>query len=89
MNKDRRQRLEKIIEKLENIKIDLDDLKTDIEDIKDEEEEAKDNMPESLQESDRYYTMQENVDDLEYAIDVDFDSPIEELTDYLQSVIDR
>ena len=89
MNKDRRARLQKVIDKLEEIRIDLDELKTDVEDVKDEEEKAKDNTPESLQESERYYTMEENVDDLENAIDVDFDSPIDELIDYLQDVIDR
>lgn len=89
MNKDRRNRLQTIIDKLEDVRTGLEDLKNDIEDVKYDEEEAKDNLSESLQESDRYYNMEENVDDLESAMDVDFDSVIDELEEYLQNCIDR
>lgn len=89
MNKDRRKRLEEIQGKLEDIRTTLEDLKCDVECIMEEEQEAYDNLPESLQESERGCNMQENIDDLSYAIDVDFDSPIDELSDYIQNCIDR
>ena len=43
MNKDRRERIQNIIDQ-------LTDLETEIEKIQDEEQEAYDNLPESLQE---------------------------------------
>ena len=89
MNKERRTRLEKIIDKIQDIRMELEELMQDVEDVKYEEEEARDNMPESLQESDRYYTMDENVDDLESATNVDWESPLDEIEEYLQNVVDR
>ena len=55
MNKDRRTRLEEILEKISAIVCDL-------EEIRDEEQSALDNLPESLQESIRGQEMQEAVD---------------------------
>jgi hypothetical protein len=46
-------------------------------------------MPESLQETDRYYDMESNVDDLDNACGCDYDSLLDELEGYLQDVIDR
>lgn len=89
MNKQRRNTLEKLILKLEDIRELFIDVMDEISYIKDDEEEARDNTPESLQETDRYYNMDENVSDLEYAIDVDYESAIDELQEYLQNCIDR
>lgn len=89
MNKQRRNTLEKLILKLEDIRELFQEVKDDIESIKDEEQEAMDNIPESLQETDRYYNMDENVSDLDYAMDVDYDSAIDEIQEYLQNCIDR
>lgn len=46
MNKDRRKRIEALIEK-------IDDIKTEIEGIQSEEQDAFDNMPESFQDGER------------------------------------
>lgn len=89
MNKLRRNALEKLILKLEDIRESIIEVMDEISYVKDEEEEARDNTPESLQETDRYYNMDENVSDLEYAMDVDYDSVIDEIQEYLQNCIDR
>ena len=89
MNKERRNELEKLITKLEKIRDLFVDVIDEISYVKDDEEEARDNTPESLQETDRYYNMDENVSDLEYAMDVDYDSVIDDIQEYLQNCIDR
>lgn len=55
MNKERRKSLREIQSKLES-------LGQDLEALKDEEEEYRDNMPENLQESDRYQQADEVCD---------------------------
>ena len=50
-------------------------------DAKDKEEEAFDNLPESLQESERGMTMQDNVDNLDTAI-----TSLEEAKDALENI---
>ena len=82
--------------------IDYNDLKDAIEWIKDDvesiaydEEDAFDNMPESFQDSDRGWTMQENVDtlqsaesELDNAMDLcDEESNVEDITDILNNAI--
>ena len=89
MNKERRTRLEKLIEKLEEIKDSINDIRDEIECVKDEEQEAYDNMPESIQQSDRGCNMEENIDDLDSAYDIDIEDSVDEIIDYLQGVIDR
>lgn len=83
MNNDRRKaitaqiaRTEKLKERLDAWKAELDEikaeaeeLKSEIESSKDEEEEYKDNMPESLQSSERYYTAEAAVEQLEAALE--------------------
>lgn len=76
MNKERRNRINKVIEQLEV-------LKDEIADIGMEEEEAYDNLPEGIQESDRGEAMQEAVDNLEMAGDT-FDDIIEYLNEAAQ-----
>ena len=87
MNKERRTRLEKVIDKIQDIRMELEELIQEVEDVKYEEEEARDNLPENLHESDRYYAMDENVDELESATNVDWESPLDEIEEYLQNVI--
>lgn len=77
MNKARRNEISAIIERLEACK-------SDLEALQEEEQECFDNLPETLQDSERGETMQENADDLEDACDT-IDTVIEGLTE----VVDR
>ena len=73
MNKDRRKRLQEAIDLIESAR-------TIVEECRDEEEEYRDNMPENLQDSDKYYMADEAVDNLTSALESleDVTSPIEE-----------
>jgi len=62
MNKERRKKLQNIVERLEAVK-------SDLENVTDEEQTAYDNMPESLQETDRGDAMQEAIEAMESARD--------------------
>lgn len=62
MNKERRKSLREIQSKLER-------LGEDLEALKEEEEEYRDNMPENLQESDRYQRADEVCDLLQEALE--------------------
>ena len=62
MNKERRKSLREIQSKLES-------LGQDLEALKDEEEEYRDNMPENLQESNRYQRADEVCDLLQEALE--------------------
>lgn len=61
MNKVRRAKLNAIINA-------LNDLRSDLELVHDEEQDVMDNMPESLQESERYERMEEAVDNMDDAM---------------------
>lgn len=71
MNKVRRNAIENILTKLA-------DIQSDIESVCEDEQEAYDAMPENLQYSERGDSMQEAIDNLEYAV-----SSLEEVIDYL------
>ena len=60
MNKDRRKRIQNIIDQLTA-------LETEIEKIQDEEQEAYDNLPESLQECEKGERMSDAIDILDHA----------------------
>lgn len=77
MNAIRRKWLEKIISQLE-------DLQQEVQEMAEQERECFENLPDSLQESERGETMEENADDLDNT-DYDFDS----LLDTLREVVDR
>lgn len=62
MNKERRKRLQEVVDKLL-------DIQSELEAVKDEEQECYDNMPEGLQASSRGEEMEENVSYLEDAIE--------------------
>ena len=76
MNKERRKRLQEVIDQLEN-------LKEEVSSICEEEQEAYDNMPESLQDADRGSQIYENISNLE-----DRESDFDDLINNLQEVID-
>lgn len=76
MNKERRNRLQKVIDQLE-------ELKEEVSSICEEEQEAYDNMPESLQDGERGSKMYENISTLE-----DQESNFDELIGNLQEVIE-
>lgn len=73
MNAPRRKNLQKVIDMLEA-------LKSDVETARDEEKEYRDNIPENMQESDRYYKSDEACDNLNYAMD-NFDELIDFITE--------
>ena len=76
MNKARRAELNRIINAIQ-------ELKNDLEIVHDEEEEAMDNMPESLQDFDRYCAMEEAVDNMDNAID-----ELDDVIEYLESAME-
>lgn len=76
MNKQRRNRLQKVIDQLEELKVEVSS-------ICEEEQEAYDNMPGSLQDGDRGSQMYENISTLE-----DQESNFDELIENLQEVIE-
>ena len=75
MNKARRKQLEEALGKAEELKETLDSLR-------DEEQEAYDNLPESIQYGERGDKMQENIDNLNYAV-----SNLQDCIDNLDEVI--
>ena len=89
MNKIRRQEIEKIINKLESVRETLQDISCEVFDVQDAEQEAYDNLPESIQESCKGETMQENIDELENAYQTiqDMDYTIDEIIEYLDNCI--
>lgn len=76
MNKQRRNIINDCIAKLEDIKSELDS-------VRDDEECAKDATPENLQDTDRYYDMESNVDDLDSVIGL-LDDAIDSLNEVLE-----
>lgn len=76
MNKQRRNRLQKVIDQPE-------ELKEEVSSICEEEQEAYDNMPESLKDGERGSQMYDNISTLE-----DQESNFDELIENLQEVIE-
>jgi uncharacterized membrane protein len=62
MNTNRRKRLREVLRK-------LDYARSEIESVREEEDEARDNIPEGLQESDRYTDSEEASEAMDVAID--------------------
>ena len=77
MNKQRRSRLQKVIDQLE-------DLKAKVASICEEEQEAYDNMPEGLQDAERGQQIYENISNLEDR-DGDFDDLISNLEEVINA----
>lgn len=87
-------KIEALIEQFDDVREMASDFVSDIEDIKSEEEEYKDNMPESLQQSDRYYAAEAAVEHLENAMEklnevLDFDIEALSISDDLISALDE
>lgn len=76
MNKERRKRLQKVIDKLE-------ELGEELHDICSEEEDAYDNMPEGLQQADRGQQMYENIDEIS-----DMECELNDWISRLQDIVD-
>lgn len=87
MNNQRRKQLAGAIEKLEQAGALIEETKETVEFVNEEEQEAYDNMPESLQESERGQTIQENIDKLEDVI-FNIESYIDEINDSVESLRD-
>ena len=77
MNKERRKRLDYVIEKLE-------ELQAEVASIGEDEREEYDNLPDNLNDTDMANQMSENADDLD-GLDGDFES----LLDTLRDIRDR
>lgn len=91
MNNTRRRRIRKLIAALMTRSHDWDDVKNELEDILSEEQEAMDNIPESLQDTERYVIAEESVDYLETAsslADVDPDDEEEAIQDVIDELIE-
>lgn len=85
MNNDRRKALGKLAEEARELAGKLSDLKDAIENLKGEEEEYKDNMPENLQQSEKYYAAEAAVDAMDSAIS-DLDGiDMDAIADYLDT----
>lgn len=69
LNNMRRQQIRVAIKELQKDKPDVDAARSILEDVLSEEEDARDNIPESLQESDRYQVCEDSCDLLEQVID--------------------
>lgn len=89
MNKARRKSLASIIGRLEELKEELESITADLEEIKDEEAEYFDNIPENLQNSERYERAETALDALESAHDtlteIDLDEVIEQITEAIDA----
>lgn len=101
MNNNRRKEIERAINRLWTFEIEisetmskLEDLKSDVEDILTDEEDARDNIPESLQDSERYEKSDAACDNLSNAVDALEDIIIstsidfQEVASYLQNAME-
>ena len=70
MNAERRKELNHAIELVNDAQSNLEEAANIIESCRGEEEEYMDNMPENLQESDRYYRAEEAIESMENAEEV-------------------
>ena len=75
MNNNRRKEIKKIIKQLE-------ELQSRIEDVRDDEQDSLDNIPESLQESERYEISEAALENLDVSVDT-----IEELINILSESV--
>ena len=78
MNNAKRSRIRKVIKAVKNPNPDWDDIQMELSDLIDEETEAMENIPENMQDTERYAICEASVDLLESALaaaDVDIDDP--------------
>lgn len=95
MNDARRRRIRKIIKMVSNPNPEWDEIQMELSDLLDEETEAMENIPENMQDTQRYEICEESIDHLEAALsaaDVDEDDPdsvleaIEEIVEELNQI---
>lgn len=95
MNDTRRRRIRKIIKMISNPNPEWDEIQMELSDLLDEETEAMENIPENMQDTQRYEICEESIDHLEAALsaaDVDEDDPdsvleaIEEIIEELNQI---
>lgn len=67
------------------MKYNINSAKDDVDMILDEETEARDNIPESLQDSERYWESDRAVNDMEEVVD-DIESIINDLDDVISTI---
>lgn len=77
MNKSRRDMLSRSIDR-------INEAKNLIDDVSIEEEMAMENMPENLQETERYTSMEENVENLQASSDL-----LDEVLEYIEEIINK
>ena len=85
MNATRRKEISKVLKRLYELVEDMGDLLGDIETIKDDENEALENIPESLQESERYTQIENSANNIDEAYDV-FSDMKDSLDDVINSL---
>lgn len=69
MNKNRRKALDEVVKKIEELQSGLSELLGDLDSIREEEEEYRDNIPENMQDSEKYWKADAAVDALMAAYD--------------------
>lgn len=86
MNNPRRKQIDKIKASLEEIQLLLIECTSDLGSIRDDEEEGMNNLPENLQESERYQKMEEAYENLDYAVSEleNLDETLTEIISYLE-----
>lgn len=82
MNAKRRKNIALIVKEIEELSEKMESILNDLETIKSEEEECFENIPENLQDSERYATAEETVDNLDSAYDT-----LQEAIDNLGDVV--
>ena len=84
MNKERRKKIDDVIQKINIFQNTLEELQEMIEEIRDEEQESLDNIPENLQGSERYEAVENSLYNLEDAIEWFDNIDVDELTSTLE-----
>lgn len=84
MNKSRRQKIECIIRDIDTVLGMIDNIRYDIDEIRSDEQEALWNLPESIQNSEKGDVMQNAIDNLESAYDIDVEDSLIEMQNYLE-----
>ncbi|MFV0515795.1 MAG: hypothetical protein ACK5MV_00145 [Aminipila sp.] len=88
MNKVRRSKINAVIQEIETLKETMQGLRDIIEEIKEEEEDCLENIPENLQGTDRYDSVETAAENLESAYDWFDESDIDDLLTYLEEAKD-
>ena len=87
MNSNRRNEIDRIMERIDSLMADLSDIKDSIETVCNEEQDALDNLPESMQDAERGKRAQAAIDALEEALNgmEDVDSDLNDIKNNLET----